>query len=159
MIGMVRDIKGWLLSRNKTVKVYGFPGSTTEDMESFLIPLLKRKPDQILLHVGTNDLKSYSPQQVADKILDLTKLVNLYGIRCSVSEIIKRDDYLSTKGQEVNRILSTILPEQVSLISHHNMSEQHLNRSGLHLNKRGTGALAYNIIHYVKTLDFTNSCI
>ena len=156
---MVRDIKGWLLSRNKTVKVYGFPGSTTEDMESFLIPLLKRKPDQILLHVGTNDLKSYSPQQVADKILDLTKLVNSYGIRCSVSEIIKRDDYLSTKGQEVNRILSTILPEQVSLISHHNISEQHLNRSGLHLNKRGTGALAYNIIHYVKTLDFKNSCI
>ena len=129
---MVRDIKSWLLSRNKTVKVYGFPGSTTEDMESFLIPLLKRKPDQILLHVGTNDLKSYSPQQVADKILDLTKLVNSYGIRCSVSEIIKRDNYLSTKGQEVNRILSTILPEQVSLISHHNISEQHLNRSGLH---------------------------
>ena len=86
---MVRDIKGWLLSRNKTVKVRGFPGSTTEDMESFLIPLLKRKPDQILLHVGTNDLKSYSPQQVADKILDLTKLVNSYAIRCSVSEIIK----------------------------------------------------------------------
>ena len=129
---MVHDIKGWLLSRNKTVKVYGFPGSTTEDMESFLIPLLKRKPDQILLHVGTNDLKSYSPQQVADKILDLTKLVNSYGIRCSVSEIIKRDNYLSTKGQEVNRILSTILPEQVSLISHHNISEQHLNRSGSH---------------------------
>ena len=58
---MVRDIKGWLLSRNKTVKVHTFPGSTTEDIESFLIPLLKRKPDQILLHVGTNDLKSYSP--------------------------------------------------------------------------------------------------
>ena len=128
-------------------------------MESILIPLLKRKPNQILLHVRTNDLKSYSPQQVADKILDLTKFVNSYGIRCFVSEIIKRNDYLSTKGQEVNRILSTILPEQVSLISHHNISEQRLNRSGLHLNKRGTGALAYNIIHYVKTLDFKNSCI
>ena len=84
--------------------------------------------------------------------------MNSYGIRCSVSEIIKRDDYLSTEGQEVNRILSTILPEQVSLISHYNISEQHLNSSGLHLNKRGTGVLAY-IIHYVKTSDFKNSCI
>ena len=59
---MVRDIKGLLLSRSKTVKVHAFPGSTTEDMESFLIPLLKRTPNQILLHVGMNDLKSYSPQ-------------------------------------------------------------------------------------------------
>ena len=77
---MVRDIKGWLLSSNKIVKVHAFPGSTTEDMESFLIRLLKRKPnqDQILLHVGTNDLKSHSPQQVADKIFDLTKLVYSY---------------------------------------------------------------------------------
>ena len=75
------------------------------------------------------------------------------------NKIIKRDDYLSSEGQEVNRILSTILPEQVSLISHYNISEQHLNHSGLHLNKRGTGALAYNIIHYVKTLNFKNSCI
>ena len=128
-------------------------------MELFLILLLKRKPDQILLHVGTSDLKSQSPQQVADKILDLTKLVNSYGSRCSISEIIKRGDYLSTEGQEVNRILSTILPEQVSLVSHHNISEQHLNRSGLYLNKRGTGALAYNIIHYVKTLDVKDFCI
>ena len=112
-----------------------------------------------MFHVGTTDLRSHSPEQVVDQILDLTKFVNSYGIRCSISEIIKRDDYLSTKGQEVNRILSTIFSEQVSLISHHNISEQHLNRSGLHLNKSGTRALAYNIIHYVKTLDFKDPCI
>ena len=88
-IFLVRDIIGWLLPCNKTVKVHVFPGSTTEYMESFFIPLLKRKPAQILLHAGTNDLKSHSPQQPADKILDLTKLVNSYVIRRSISEIIK----------------------------------------------------------------------
>ena len=81
------------------------------------------------------------------------------GIDCSVSEILRRDDYLSLVGQEVNRILRNILPDNVKLVSHDSISNQHLNRSGVHLNGRGTGALAYSFIQFIKKLDFKQMCV
>ena len=51
---MVRELKGKLMSRNKSVKVYSFSGATADDMESFLVPLLNKM--HIMLHVGTNNL-------------------------------------------------------------------------------------------------------
>ena len=71
----------------------------------------------------------------------------------SVSSIIRRGDYLATKGEEVNRLLSNILPEHVKLISNSDINESHLNRSQLHLNRRGTGAFAHNIIQFIKHSD------
>ena len=49
------------MSRNKSVKVHSFSGATTEDMESYLIPLINKKPDHVLLHVGTNNLATDTP--------------------------------------------------------------------------------------------------
>ena len=50
---MVRELKGWLMSRNKFVKVYSFSSATADDIESFLVPLLNKNPNHIMLHVGT----------------------------------------------------------------------------------------------------------
>ena len=53
---MTRNLKVWLMARDNAVKVYTFPGASCEDMENYPVPLTNRKPDKILLHVGTNDL-------------------------------------------------------------------------------------------------------
>ena len=75
-----------MMSRNKTVKVNSFPGATTEDMASYLNPLINRKPDHILLRVGTNNLATDSPQEIAENIVALTKLITVdvgtYKIMC-----------------------------------------------------------------------------
>ena len=42
------------LSSNKKIKVRFFPGAKTEDLMFHLIPNLK-KPDNIIIHIGTND--------------------------------------------------------------------------------------------------------
>ena len=150
---MIRDLKGWLMSRDKAVKVHSFPGASCDDMENFLIPLINRRPDQILLHVCTNDLRSGTPEEVAHRISDLKGVITSRNIKCAVSSIIRRGDYLATKGEEVNRLLSNILPEHVKSISNSNINENHLNRSQLHLNRRGTGAFAHNIIQFIKHSD------
>ena len=126
-------------------------------MVSFIQPLIARKPDHIILHIGTNDLAVDSPQAIAQKIVALTKIVTDNGIGCTVSEILTRDDYLSLVGQEVNRLLKQMLPEHIKLVSNDSIKTHHLNRSGLHLNSRGTGALAYNLINCIKDLDFRNN--
>ena len=60
---MTHDLKAWLLVRDKVVKVYTFSGASFEDMENYLVPLMNRKPDQIVLHVGANDLRTGTPRR------------------------------------------------------------------------------------------------
>ena len=62
---IVKDVKGWLMSRDKRVKVYSFSGANIEDMEDFLTPIIRRKPDEIILHVGTNNLQNDSLQSAS----------------------------------------------------------------------------------------------
>ena len=52
---MVKNLHGWMMSRTKTVKVHSFSGSTVQDMEYFVEPLLARYPEHIIIHVGTNN--------------------------------------------------------------------------------------------------------
>ena len=59
------------MSRDKRVKVSSFLGANIEDMEDFLTPIMRRKPDKIMLHVGTNNLQNGSPGMNANNILKL----------------------------------------------------------------------------------------
>ena len=52
-----------------------FPGATIRDMRSHVVPTVDKSPDQICVHVGTNDLKSSTPSDVADAIIDLAREV------------------------------------------------------------------------------------
>ena len=98
---ILKNLHGWMMARSKSVKIHSFPGATTEDMVSYLTPLINKRPDHILLHIGTNNLATDSPQEIAENILALTQMTTDKSIGCSVSEIIKKDDYLSLVGQEV----------------------------------------------------------
>ena len=44
---IIKDMKGWMMSRNKLVKAHSFSGSSTTDMKGFLVPLLNKKPDHL----------------------------------------------------------------------------------------------------------------
>ena len=44
-------------------------------MRSHVVPTVDKSPDQICLHVGTNDLKSSTLSDVADAIIDLAREV------------------------------------------------------------------------------------
>ncbi|CAB4003712.1 Hypothetical predicted protein [Paramuricea clavata] len=49
-----------------------FPGATVSNMEDFVKPLTRRTPDKMILHVGTNDLRSPStPKIIADSIVNI----------------------------------------------------------------------------------------
>ena len=88
------------------------------------MPLINKRPDHIPLHIGTNNLATDSPKEIAD-ILAVTQMITDKGIGCSVSEIIRRDDYLSLVGQEVNRILKNMLPAQIKLVCNDSIGTHH----------------------------------
>ena len=119
-------------------------------MNFLLKPLISRKPDEIILHTGTDDLSQGSVEQVCCNIVKLVGEIERNEIRCTVSSIIIRRGELNEKGRHVNERLRDIVDDSSSLtfICNKNMSFNHLNNGRLHLNKRGDGALALNFINH-----------
>ena len=56
-----------------------FSGATIACMESYIKPTLKQNTDKVILHIGTNDLRSATkPLEIASNIIDLGKTMQLY---------------------------------------------------------------------------------
>ena len=91
---VLKHLQGHKKSRNSQVKVSSFPGCTTEDMHDFIKPLLRKNPDEIKLHVGTNSLRSCdTPCACADEIIDLATIVNReYPAKTALSSLVCRSD-------------------------------------------------------------------
>ena len=70
---MVKNIKGWKMSRSTCKDVVKhFSGAKTKDMKSYVIPTIEQKPDNIILHTGTNGLKTIdTPEEIIMGILNL----------------------------------------------------------------------------------------
>ena len=61
-------MRGWSLSKTNKVFVKSFSGATTKDKEDFIKPILRKEPDNIIIHVGTNDVNSQEPRLTAEGI-------------------------------------------------------------------------------------------
>ena len=55
IIGVIQER---INKKDRPVKVRNFPGATVPDIEHYLIPIIQKKPSNIILHVGTNDAKN-----------------------------------------------------------------------------------------------------
>ena len=154
---MVKRVQGWKIARKvrHKVAVKAFPGATTADMKHYLKSTLSKQPQQVVLHVGTNDyngkLKS-SPNQVADSIIDLARMIeNESDAEVIISEIITRSDKTPEDHiKATNKLLSKYCNQNGwGLIKHNNIHKDHLNESGLHLNDQGVSLLASNLVRSI----------
>ena len=57
---LIKIVQGWWVSKGMKVKtvVKAFPGAFVEDMFDYIKPTIKHHPEEIILHVGKNDLKN-----------------------------------------------------------------------------------------------------
>ena len=51
------------------MKVRQFPGTTVTDMDDNLKPILKKHPEFLIFHIGTNDTSKYTPNEIIDRVL------------------------------------------------------------------------------------------
>ena len=150
---MVKNIPPWKLrkrcGRNENFYVKSFSGSTIEDMTDYCKPSLKRKPTQIIVHVGTNDLsnKAKSELEIATEILSLAKSMRNKETDVIKSGLVPRLDEYDVKRERVDHILEDLCKEQgFGYIDNSNIDlTRHLNASELHLNKSGDCILADNL--------------
>ena len=155
---LLKDVKGWELNdrcgSEENVYVKSFNGSTVSDMESYVKPTIERKPDCIVLHVGTNDLgkKSKSEVEIAESIVNRAKNIAKSGIKPIISAIVPRYDALEPRRVKVNYVLRDLCEEnKISYTHHANINpSKNLNRSKVHLNKSGVDIFANNLFEVAK---------
>ena len=74
---MLKHVKGYKLSNKENkVVVKTFSGAKTSCMEHYIIPTIEQKPDVVILHCGTNDLKNQQPEEVCKNIINLGKQIS-----------------------------------------------------------------------------------
>ena len=92
---ILKNIHGWRLSNSDNhVVVKSFAGATISDMEDFLKPVIRKKPNSIILHVGTNDIEHDTAKRVAEGVLNLAIQVteNSPSTEIVISAILPRTD-------------------------------------------------------------------
>ena len=144
----MKEVKGHLLSTKKeNVVVKSFAGATTSQMYDYAKPTLEMNPDQLIIHVGTNDLrKTEDNQQIVKSIIDLAiHCHDTNGNPVVISSLTFREDKYRNRIGLINEELKSKCEERnIGFIDNSNINKYHLNRSRLHLNAKGTTILAKN---------------
>lgn len=119
-------------------------------MTHYLKPTLDKHPQQIVLHVGTNDLGKRQPHEVADKIADLAiEIESNSNAQVLVSELVARSDEAASEAvKTVNQRLRKYCNQRDwQLVRHDNITTADLNKGGLHLSEKGTGIMFTNFVN------------
>ena len=133
----LKDIAEKISWASHRVVVKPFPGDTIRDMRSHVVPTIEKAPDQICLHVGTNDLKSSTLNDVADVIIDLARQVeDTSEFEIILSELTARNDDYSDAVKAVNKRLKQFCQQNNwKLIRHANISSKGFLTWHFHIDK------------------------
>ena len=141
------------------MKVRSFPGANTRDLQDYVKPLIRKRPDKIIIVIGTNDIE----RKPVNDILRSIKLVmdmiqeKLPDCHIVISEIIRRADSrlndaeLAKLNGKINTFNQSLKKLNVDILRQHNVIQDHIGRDGLHLNFNGNEQLALNIIEKLRS--------
>ena len=141
-----------LNTKKANVSIRAFPGSTIEDFKDYAAPLARKKPDALIVHIGTNNVRSDTPKQVTEKLIQLHRYVKSIApeTKLVLSNIIKRHDYqnLGKKIIEINSLLAIECKRnKIDLIDNINVTG--IGRKDLHPNNLGKEQIAGNFLGYI----------
>ena len=92
--------KNW---RKYNIYVKCFNGANIKDMHSYAKPIIERKPNLILFHIGTNYLAQRrnedekAADQIAQEIIELAKEMRVNDIEVVISGLVPQGGDLETK--------------------------------------------------------------
>ena len=105
---MVKGVQAAKIGKatNAKVKVQSFSGATVGDMKHCVKPHLNQNPTNVIIHLGTNNVKTYEPQEIINEDKEVCEEVKGLSPESNVtlSEIIDREDNhgLQLNIKEVN---------------------------------------------------------
>ena len=155
---IIKHINGYEISgKLENCKVFVRPchGATIRCLEDHVKPVLRENPDEIIFHIGTNDLPSgKGNKDIAEAIINLAMSVKTQSRGVSISGITVRKDKHQNKVQEINDQLRDLCQaNNINFIDHSkSIKPQHLNKSRLHLTRRGTSILSTTFVREISNI-------
>ena len=151
---MLNNIEGNGISNKGNVKVLPIPGATSYDMKDHVNPIINRKPDILILHVGSNDLtKNADTIPNLQSIVDRCKKKSAY-TKIAISSLITRKDIRNGETEVIklnDKLKAFCVDNLTDFIDNDNIDESCLGKKGLHPNKKGKSYIANNFINYLKS--------
>lgn len=138
--------------RKYKAKVRPFPGACIDDLYDYLEPLLKKKPTNMILQIGSNDATFKSASQILNEIINLKVYIEhmVPGITIYLSSPVVRFD--NKTANSTLRELGMLFENFNNIIFNDNIDSSCIGKKGLHLNPRGSGRLAINFISVMRRL-------
>ena len=129
--------------------VKSFSGAKVRYLKDYMKSCLRQNPDHFVLHIETNYPNSdRSPELIAKSIANVGSSLKNDSHDVSISSIVVRFDKFKGKAAQVNKNLEKLCAEQsIYFINHARIIlPQHLNKSKLHLNRKGISILTSNFV-------------
>ena len=140
------------LSRKHNIRVRSHPGANSTDITDHIKPALRRKPDGVVLHHGTNDItEDMDTCKILKETIETIRKESPQTVIC-VSALITRNDKpgLAAKVEDTNRRLKALcIEEKIEMIDNSNIDESCLNHGKLLLNRKGNALFARNLLNYI----------
>ena len=111
---------------------------------------MEHKPDEVVIHVGTNVLGKNNATDITNDLLNIVKLCHTQGVNMvHVSTITFRQGYLKIT-EEINKL---ICEKQVlgdfKVINNDEITCDHIWRDNIHLNEMGLSVMVNNFIQAI----------
>ena len=144
------------MSRGDSIKIRPHPGASTEDLSVNIKPAIRKNPDVVVIHTGTNDLQNnFNIVKKAKKLVSAVKEADKdNSIKIAFSSIINREDEdFKDKINDVNNKPKNYGNSAgIDFIDNSKIDGSCLNRGKLHPNRKGTTALAKIFCRFVRSL-------
>ena len=140
-----------LCGQGRLVKVKRFPGSTLDYLGHHIIPIIRKKPTNMIIHIGTNDAPSSTSREIQDNLLKLKSLINEKLPQCKVwlsTPTLRTDN--GKAPLTVSQLVNYLLNLNIDVIDNGNIGSRHLSRKGPHLNDSRSELLARNFLEKMK---------
>ena len=135
---MIQSLAQRGISKDHNVKVRPQPRCKTEDIEDHFKPILRKNPDAITIHSGTNDAKNDKPtkKKKKKKVIKQIEYTNTE-IHVIISGLIHREDReINDETASIsNQLESYCCSKSVLFVNNDNMKLSCLAKDKLHLNK------------------------
>ena len=146
------------LQKDHNVQVKRHPGATTRDIVDYVRPVIRKKPDCIIIHAGTDDLTSQEKTDTINNFREIIEETKRESPDTSIvlsTAVMRKDKQAMDKkvsvlalNREIREFANTM---KISVIDNSNLDVSCFSRKKLHLNEKGNAYFTRNFLNFIKT--------